>query len=112
MLRISRVCLHKQSSSGSEKGRVNNEENELDDICTSKVVDTECFPPWRPFSTLGEIIMTPTAELLAEIELCTKGAAFAIASLDISQPVGGDVDEGCQQPYHQSSDYEHNPDMT
>jgi hypothetical protein len=56
--------------------------------------------------------MSPTTELLVQVELPTTGALLAVASLDITQPVRSNVDQCCDAPNRYATGHEDEPDVT
>lgn len=55
--------------------------------------------------------MSPATELLVEVELATAIALLAVSSLDVTEPVRGNVDDGSNTSHRNASRNEDNPDL-
>lgn len=91
--------------------RKQDEENVTDDIASAGRPDTHGHWPGRPVLTLAVIVMSPATELLVEIELATAVTLLAVSSLDVTEPVRGNVDDGSNTSHRNTSCNEDNPDL-
>ena len=55
--------------------------------------------------------MTPATELLVEVELTTAVPLFAVSSLDVAEPVRGNVDDRSNTSHRDACRNKDNPDL-